>query len=367
MAKSKLLASLSIHTTPAYPVYIGQDLLSCVELMQRHIVAGQVFIVTNETIAPLYLEKVAAVFADKQCDVLILPDGEHHKNHASLIKVYDALMDAKHHRDTTLLALGGGVIGDLTGFAAATYQRGVAFLQVPTTLLAQVDASIGGKTAINHRHGKNMMGSFHQPQAIITDINTLTSLPLRELRAGFAEMIKYALLAGGHFLQSLQSFFLRAHSPQAEPEVFAELIAECCKIKAHYVETDEREQGVRALLNLGHSFAHALETMTKYQRWLHGEAVAIGLYCAALLSQELAYLNEGLLEMLEQLLQAAQLPCRIPNDIDLSELEEAMLNDKKIKDQRLRLILMRKAGDCFIDEQVSRQDLRRVLKKAQCD
>lgn len=346
-----------------YPIYIGSDCFSDCSLLQQHVSSQQVLIVTNTTIAPLYLAPVQQAFASIQCDVVVLPDGESHKNQHSLFLIYDALIGHQHHRDTTLIALGGGVIGDLTGFAAATYQRGVPFIQIPTTLLAQVDASIGGKTAINYATGKNMIGSFYQPQAVLIDLNTLTTLPMRELRAGLAEVIKYGLLSGKAFLDCI-SAILTTGFAQASITKQADLIADCCKIKAHYVEQDEREMGKRALLNLGHTFAHALEAYTHYQRWLHGEAVAIGLYCAALLSYQLGYLDKIYLDQVDALLLQAQLPRRIPKEIDLLGLRDLMCSDKKIKNKKLRFVLFRAPGDCYLDETVTDDCLFRALTAA---
>ena len=354
---------VTLQGNHGYPIYIGCDLLSDTELLTRHVLAGQVLVVTNETIAPLYLDYVKQAFASIQCDVLVLADGEVYKNQRSLFAIYDALINNGHNRDTTLIALGGGVIGDLTGFAAATYQRGVRFIQLPTTLLAQVDASIGGKTAINHGSAKNMLGSFYQPHAVIMDLSALASLPEREFRAGLAEVIKYGVLEGGEFLVQL-SAILTDGLTSVSTSPLSELIAQCCQIKAAFVQEDERETGRRVLLNLGHTFAHALESCTHYQRWLHGEAVAIGLYCAALLSYQLGLLQQSDLDRLDVLLTKAQLPSRIPKDIDLTALHAQMFHDKKIKNKTLRFVLMKGFGDCYLDEHVNDDSLRRVLLSA---
>ncbi len=346
-----------------YPIYIGTNLLSDAALLNRHIHAEQVLIVTNNTIAPLYLDRVQRAFASLQCNVLELADGEDYKNQHSLFAIYDALTNHHHNRDTTLVALGGGVVGDITGFAAATYQRGVRYIQLPTTLLAQVDASIGGKTAINHRQAKNMVGSFYQPQAVIMDLNTLTTLPEREFRAGLAEVIKYGVLAGGEFLNRLTATLASELTP-ASTNILADLIAQCCRIKAEFVQEDERETGRRVLLNLGHTFAHALEAYTHYQRWLHGEAVAIGLYCAALLSYQLGMIQSSTLAAIDRLLENAHLPRRIPQDIDLVALYALMFKDKKIRNKMLRFVLMRALGDCYLDSQVAARSIRRVLRCA---
>ncbi len=342
-----------------YPIFIFRDGFDFKGILQTIVKSPQVLIVTNQTIAPLYLSQIHSAFVDVQCDTLILEDGEQYKNQQSLFAIYDALIQKKHHRDTTLMALGGGVIGDLTGFAASTYQRGVGFIQIPTTLLAQVDASVGGKTAINHPLGKNMIGSFYQPQAVFINIATLHTLPEREFRAGLAEMIKYGLLAGGDFLNKL-SYALQQGLTASYP-LLPELIAECCRIKAQFVESDEKERGQRALLNLGHTFAHALEAYTHYQQWLHGEAVAIGLYCAAVLSYQSGLIDWTLVKQVEQMLQDARLPHKIPANINLKKLRELMGLDKKIKNKKLRFVLIKKPGHCYLEDQVTEDDLSNTL------
>lgn len=361
MAKRR---QLTVHLeNHEYPIYIGDHLLADVDLIRRHVLAAQVMVVTNTTVAPLYLDAIQQAFASIQCDVVVLADGETHKNQNSLFSIYDALISNGHHRDTTLIALGGGVIGDVTGFAAATYQRGVRYIHIPTTLLAQVDSSVGGKTAINYGQAKNMIGNFYQPHAVIMDLNTLVTLPPREFRAGLGEVIKYGLLAGGEILTNIQSLLANPIT-FASIESLSQLIEQCCQIKAEFVQEDERETGQRVLLNLGHTFAHALESYTHYQRWLHGEAVAIGLYCAALLSHQLGLISQVDLLMVDSLLINAQLPSRIPKDIDLVKLQALMFNDKKIKNNTLRFVLMRGFGDCFLDDKVTDKSLRRVLSSA---
>lgn len=345
-----------------YSIHICRDGLRYPELLQTIVKSPQVLVVTNQTVAPLYLQWVQAAFINIQCDVVILEDGEHYKNQQSLFAIYDALISNKHHRDTTIIALGGGVVGDMAGFAAATYQRGVDFIQIPTTLLAQVDSSVGGKTAINHPQGKNMIGSFYQPQAVLIDVATLDTLPEREFRAGLAEVIKYGLLAGGTFLEQLCDVLQPDFSSQ-HPKL-PKLIAECCAIKARFVEADEKEKGLRALLNLGHTFAHALEAYTKYQRWLHGEAVAIGLYCAAVLSHKIDLIDTQLVAQIEQMLQNAGLPHKIPRSINLEKLKELMSLDKKIKNNRLRFVLIKAPGDCYLEDQITAENLYNTLAAA---
>lgn len=342
-----------------YPIIICRNGLDNSELLRGFVTSKQVLIVTNQTVAPLYLKSLQSAFSTIQCDVVVLPDGEEYKNKENLFAIYDGLIEKKHHRDSTLIALGGGVIGDLAGFAASSYQRGIPFVQIPTTLLAQIDASVGGKTAINHSLGKNMIGSFYQPQAVLIDLNTLNTLPEREFRAGLAEMIKYGLLAGGEFFEQLSQALhegLNVQNPQ-----LANLITQCCRIKATFVEADEKETGQRALLNLGHTFAHALEAYTHYEHWLHGEAVAIGLYCAAVLSFNKGLIEMQVVEQVESMLRSAGLPHKIPAFINLDKLRDLMSLDKKIKNNCLRFVVIKKPGDCYLDDQISADCLHNTL------
>lgn len=363
MAKNDFYSQIKVCLPEKqYPILICQNGLTDPDLLRRLVVSNQVMIVSNTSIAPLYLQPVKAAFAAIQCDVLILEDGEAYKNQASLDRIYQALISNRHHRDTCLIALGGGVVGDITGFAAATYQRGVRFVQIPTTLLAQIDASVGGKTAINHPQGKNLIGSFYQPDAVLIDTLTLATLPQREFRAGLAEMIKYGLLVGGTFLEQLEDLLAKGLEPTSTQ--LPELIKECCKIKACYVEADEKEAGKRALLNLGHTFGHALEAYTHYEKWLHGEAVAIGLYCAALLSVELGLAQDSLVSQLIAMLELAGLAYTIPATVDLDGLLDLMRLDKKIKSNSLRFVVIREPGDCYLDDKVTESCLRSTLIKA---
>ncbi len=363
MAKSNQWKELTVSTPiQEYPILIGRGLLHDKSVLQPFVQGRQILIVSNERIAPLYLSLVQKIFKDYSCDVLILPDGEQFKNQDSLNQIYNILIHNHHHRDTTLIALGGGVIGDMVGFAAATYQRGVNFIQIPTSLLAQVDASVGGKTAINHPLAKNMIGSFYQPVAVVIDIDTLKTLPEREFRAGLAEVIKYGLLVGGEFWLSLIQ--LSQQNINANSLELANIIERCCAIKADFVAQDEREKGIRAHLNLGHTFAHALEAMTKYERWLHGEAVGIGLYCAALLSCQLGNISEADLNLIDQVLSGFKIPRRIPQDIDLEVLMRFMQHDKKILNHHLRFVVMKQIGVAEVNAHITDERLRVVLHTA---
>ncbi|MGC1183476.1 3-dehydroquinate synthase [Legionella sp.] len=352
-------------TEDPYSISICRNGLSCPEWMRTFVKSQQVLIVTNQTIASFYLKYIQSAFTEIQCDVVILEDGENYKNQHSLFAIYDALIQNKHHRDTTIIALGGGVIGDMAGFAASTYQRGVELIHIPTTLLAQIDSSIGGKTAINHSQGKNMIGSFYQPVAVLIDMATLDTLPEREFRSGLAEMIKYGLLVGGEFLQQLNNALEQDLTPGHLQ--LPQLIAQCCHIKAQFVEKDEKERGQRCLLNLGHTFAHALEAYTDYKHWLHGEAVAIGLYCAAILSYKMGLINEQLVAYVKKMLQNAGLPHLIPGAINLEKLTTLMNLDKKVKNNRMRFVLIKKPGMCYLEDEITQENLHNTLIAAQCD
>ena len=327
----------------SYPIAIGPGLLDDAALLARHIGGARVAIVTNTTVAPLYLEKVAAPLraAGREVVEIILPDGEEHKNWQSLMQVFDALLANKCDRKTTLVALGGGVIGDLTGYAAASYMRGVPFVQIPTTLLAQVDSSVGGKTGINHPLGKNMIGAFYQPRAVLADTATLDTLPARELSAGLAEVIKHgAILDAGFFEwieQNVDKLVAR------DPAALAHAIARSCEIKADVVRRDEREGGLRAVLNFGHTFGHAIEAGLGYGAWLHGEAVGCGMVMAADLSQRLGLVDAATVERVRALVKAAGLPVVAP-DLGYERWIELMEVDKKNEGGAIRFILLKPLG-----------------------
>ena len=326
----------------SYPIHIDRGLLARPELVRPHVAARQVMIVTNETVAPLYLAETRALFNGFRCETVILPDGEQYKTLEVLNRIFDALLETHCDRRVTLVALGGGVIGDMTGFAAACYQRGVPFIQIPTTLLAQVDSSVGGKTGVNHPLGKNMIGAFHQPRCVLIDTDTLNTLPDRELSAGLAEVIKYGLIGDYEFFvwleHNIKSLVRR------DPVALAEAIERSCHNKAKVVATDEREGGVRALLNLGHTIGHALETGLGYGTWLHGEAVAAGMYMAAKLSMRRGWLTRDYVERIEALLRRAGLPARGPRLLDPEHMLGLMAVDKKAQDGQIRLVSLRALG-----------------------
>ncbi len=342
----------------SYPIYIGTGLLDDPSL---YAVAGkQAMIVSNDTVAPLLLARVerALQAAGKTVDHVILPDGEQHKSLATLDRVFDALLERKHNRSTTLVALGGGVIGDMTGFAAACYQRGVDFVQVPTTLLSQVDSSVGGKTGVNHPRGKNMVGAFHQPRSVIIDVATLQSLPPREFSAGLAEVIKYGLIRDPRFFAWLEANMdlLMARNV----ETLAEAIERSCQNKADVVAADERETGERATLNLGHTFGHAIETASGYGNWLHGEAVGAGMVMAARVSQRLGWLSNQDFERARALIARAGLPIGPPS-IAPEKFLSLMQVDKKNISGSIRLVLLKGVGYAVITDDFSFSALQETL------
>ncbi|MBM5812897.1 MAG: 3-dehydroquinate synthase [Gammaproteobacteria bacterium] len=323
-------------STRGYPILIGAGLLGDPALLAEHTAAADLLVVSNETVAPLWLPRLRAALPGRRLGECRLPDGEEHKTLATLARVFDALVAGRYNRDCRILALGGGVVGDIAGFAAACYQRGVDFVQLPTTLLAQVDASVGGKTAVNHPGGKNLIGAFHQPLAVIVDTDTLGTLPERELRAGLAEVIKAALIRDAEFFA-----WLEAHLDALlarEPAALELAIGRACRIKADIVALDEREQGERALLNLGHTFGHAIETGVGHGQWLHGEAVAAGIVLAAELARRCGRLAGDELARIRALLGRAGLPVTAPR-LGAARVRELMGMDKKVRAGQLRLVL----------------------------
>ncbi len=344
----------------SYPILIDAGLIGRADVLERHVPARDVLIVSNTRVAPLYLAALAAgLGAGRRLVEVILPDGEAHKTLANVARVLDVLVANRFGRDCSLVALGGGVVGDLAGFAAACYQRGVAFVQVPTTLLAQVDAAVGGKTGVNHPGGKNLIGAFHQPAAVLSDIATLATLPPRERSAGFAEVIKYGLICDAEFFA-----WLEAHLPQllsGDPAALVHAVRRSCEIKAGVVGRDEREQGERALLNLGHTFGHALESATGYREWLHGEAVAAGLVMAAEMSRACGLLSSADAERVRSLVARAGLPTCIPGVTPGAALEHMRI-DKKIKGGRIRLVLLRGIGAACLTADYPEGALRDTLQ-----
>ncbi|MHB1239194.1 MAG: 3-dehydroquinate synthase [Gammaproteobacteria bacterium] len=345
--------------TRSYPIYIGSGLLDRAEGFARHIPGRRVLVVTNETVAPLYLARLQAALAAFENDAVVLPDGEQYKTLEVLNRIFDALLERRHDRQTTLVALGGGVVGDITGFAAACYQRGVHFIQVPTTLLAQVDSSVGGKTGVNHPLGKNMIGAFHQPRCVVADTDTLGTLDDRQFRAGIAEVIKYGLVQDREFFEWLEIHMEDLLGRNAEALAFA--VERSCRDKAQVVVADEREGGQRALLNLGHTFGHAIETGTGYGTWLHGEAVAAGMCMAAQLSARQGWLSTQAVERIKVLLQRAQLPTAPPPEFDAPRFRELMAVDKKVRDGQLRLVLLKAIGRAVVTERFDGLELDAVL------
>ena len=331
----------------SYSIFIGPGLLGRADLFNAGIVGNQVMVVSNETVSPLYLGRVRKSLGDREVQALILPDGEQFKTLEELARIFDALIDARFARDCTIVALGGGVVGDMAGFAAACYQRGVAHVQVPTSLLAQVDSSVGGKTGVNHPLGKNMIGAFHQPACVIADIDTLDSLPARELSAGLGEVIKYGLLWDADFFA-----WLEENMPALlarDRDCLTTVIHRSCQIKAEMVSADETEGGVRTLLNLGHTFAHAIEAGLGFGTWLHGEAVAAGLCLAADLSARLDRIGVEDVRRVERLVETARLPIRAPSQISPDRMLELMAVDKKVKGGKLRLVLLDAIGKADLD------------------
>ncbi len=341
----------------SYPILIGEGLLGDGELLAARLRGPDAVIVTNDVVGPLYLDRVRDALGPRLAGVHVLPDGETHKHLDSFAAVVDTLVEAGANRDTTVVALGGGVIGDIAGFAAACYQRGVDFLQLPTTLLAQVDSSVGGKTGVNHPGGKNLIGAFHQPVAVLIDLATLDTLPDRELSAGLAEVIKYGLLGDAEFFGWLEDNV--AALRRRDRTALACAVRRCCEMKAAIVAADEREAGSRALLNLGHTFGHAIESVMGYGQWLHGEAVAAGMMMAARASG----LDAAATRRIRALLEAAGLPVA-PPPVGAGRLRDAMQLDKKVRAGRLRLVLLRAIGDAHVTSDFAEDHLAAALAAA---
>ncbi|HSH83739.1 MAG TPA: 3-dehydroquinate synthase [Guyparkeria sp.] len=347
----------------SYPIFIDSGLIDG-DLLAPFIPSSRAVIISNTTVAPLYADRLTRALesADKQIDTLVLPDGEQYKNLETLGTIYDFLMEKQVDRKTTLIALGGGVIGDITGFAAASFQRGLPFIQVPTTLLAQVDSSVGGKTGVNHPRGKNMIGAFYQPRCVLADIGSLDTLPDRELSAGLAEVIKYGLLWDEDFLAWIEAHIVDLR--QRDQAALTEAIRQSCLIKAEIVRQDERESGIRALLNLGHTFGHAIEAGMGYGRWLHGEAVGAGMCMAADLSRRLGLIDAQAVRRIETLIDAAGLPTRAPAELSTERLRALMDSDKKVESGRLRLVVLGRLGQARLVNQVPEQTILDTIDAA---
>ncbi len=343
----------------SYPIFIGSSLMNQAELWLPYLESSQVMVVTNETVAPLYLERITAALSGKQWATVVLPDGEGFKSMESAMTVFDALLSRRFSRNAHLIALGGGVIGDLAGFAAACYQRGIPFIQIPTTLLSQVDSSVGGKTAVNHPLGKNMIGAFYQPKCVIADTGSLDTLPDRELSAGLAEVIKYGLIRDPGFFEWLETAIESLR--QRDSEALTDAIERSCINKAEVVGQDERESGLRATLNLGHTFGHALETGLGYGAILHGEAVAIGMCQAADLSRRLGWLDDATVERIKNLIQRAGLPVVPPEGLSPETCLDLMAVDKKNENGQLRLILLKSLGEATLPMQVETHLVKETL------
>ncbi len=343
----------------SYPIYIDSGLLNDAELFSAHIRAKRVCIVSNTIVAPLYIESLKANLVGFEIDEIILPDGEAEKNLANFERIMSHLLANEHGRDSTLIALGGGVIGDITGFAAACYQRGIDFIQIPTTVLSQVDSSVGGKTAVNHPLGKNMIGAFYQPKAVIIDIDSLVTLPVREFNAGIAEVIKYGILGDYDFFVWLENNIASIKS--GDKSTLAKMIEKCCQCKADIVASDETEAGVRALLNLGHTFGHAIEAEQGYGNWLHGEAVATGMVLAAKLAVAMNLLEVSDLCRIESLIQAFDLPLEAPETMSCDDFIRHMRRDKKNIGGRLRFIVPTAIGQSEIRDDVTQEILQQIL------
>jgi 3-dehydroquinate synthase len=345
--------------TRSYPIYIDSGLLNDNSLLTQHIRGKRVCIVSNNIVEPLYLANLKTKLAGFQVDEIILPDGEAQKSLANFDVIMSHLLANGHGRDSTLIALGGGVIGDITGFAAACYQRGIDFIQVPTTLLSQVDSSVGGKTAVNHPLGKNMIGAFYQPKAVLIDIDSLVTLPIREFNAGMAEVIKYGILGDSKFFTWLEKNIDKIKS--GDKNTLIEMVETCCQCKADIVAADETEAGVRALLNLGHTFGHAIEADQGYGNWLHGEAVATGMVLASKLSVALNLLEASDLRRIETLIAAFDLPLIAPENMGFEEFICHMRRDKKNLAGVLRLIVPTAIGKSELRDDISEDMLQQIL------
>jgi 3-dehydroquinate synthase len=343
----------------SYPILIEANLLDHPEVLTTHLTTNKVVVVTNDVVDPLYFPTVSQALAGYDVSKIVVPDGEQHKNLQSFEMVISKLLEMSAGRDTTLIALGGGVIGDLTGFVAASFQRGMPFIQIPTTLLSQVDSSVGGKTAVNHPLGKNMIGAFYQPKAVLIDTNSLTTLPEREFAAGMAEVIKYGVIYDADFFIWLEDN--QQAIKHKKLEALQYMIARCCAIKAEIVAIDERESGLRAILNLGHTFGHAIEAEKGYGNWLHGEAVSAGIILASAVATKMNWLEASEFSRIESLLQAFDLPTDAPSDMAYDEFIRHMRHDKKVQAGQLFFVIPKGIGKAVVTNEISAEVLRAIL------
>lgn len=343
----------------SYPISIESGLLSQQAFFAPFIKSKRVVVVSNETVAPIYLERLLTTLSGFELEKFLLPDGEKFKTLTSFESIMTYLLEHRHGRDSTLIALGGGVIGDIVGFAAACFQRGIDFIQVPTTLLSQVDSSVGGKTAVNHPLGKNMIGAFYQPKSVIIDTETLQTLPAKEFSAGMAEVIKYGIIYDADFFSWLEQN-VKALS-QLNSEILSQAIARCCEIKAEIVAQDEKESGLRALLNLGHTFGHAIEAEKGYGAWLHGEAVAAGIVLAAQASLNKQWLTPTDFRRIVELLKAFNLPTQAPSDMDYEIFMSHMSRDKKVQAGSIRFVLPKGIGRAVLTKDLDSTELQQLF------
>lgn len=346
----------------SYPIFIGRGLLNDADKLLPYIKGKQVLVVSNTTVGPIYLNRILDLLSKNSAlkvDTVVLPDGEEYKNLKTLNRIFTGLLESNHNRTTTIVALGGGVVGDMAGFAAASYQRGVDFIQVPTTLLSQVDSSVGGKTGVNHELGKNMIGAFHQPNCVLIDTEVLQTLPKREFVAGMAEVIKYGLIWDEEFWNWLEDHV--DDLMVLEQQALTHVINRSCEIKAQVVAQDERESGIRAILNLGHTFGHAVETGLGYGVWLHGEAVGLGMMMAVDLSHRLGLIDKSVVERTEKLLTRLGLPRKAPKELTAERMLELMSVDKKVINSKLRLVLLDSLGHAIVTEDIDHDKLQETF------
>ena len=343
----------------SYPILIQANMLEQPHVLTTHLATNKVVVVTNDVVEPLYFHRLSQALTGYEVSKIVLPDGEQHKNLQSFEMVISKLLEMSAGRDTTLIALGGGVVGDLTGFVAASFQRGVPFIQIPTTLLSQVDSSVGGKTAVNHPLGKNMIGAFYQPKAVLIDTNSLSTLPKREFAAGMAEVIKYGVIYDPDFFLWLEE---NQHAiKHQELSALQYMIARCCEIKAEIVAIDEREAGLRAILNLGHTFGHAIEAEKGYGNWLHGEAVSAGIVLASAVATKMNWLEASEFSRIENLLQTFDLPTVAPSDMAYDDFIRHMKHDKKVQAGRLFFVIPKGIGKAVVTNEISEEVLRAIL------